>query len=206
MVYASRTGTKRNLAAFEAHGWGLLVTPERDLSPMRLPYVLDNGAWHAFINEKPWDEPAFVRAVALVGAGARWVLLPDIVMQAKASLALSLEWLPRLEGVAPLLLAVQDGMAPWDIEPHIARVAGLFVGGSTEWKETSMLAWGHYCHAKGKLLHVGRVNTARRMALAIAAGADSVDGSSGSRFAKTVPPLDRAARQGDLLSPRKVAA
>ena len=44
----------------------------------------------------------------------------------------------------------------------------------------------------------GRVNTQRRIRLCAAAGADSFDGTSASRYAVTLPGLDSARRQPDL--------
>jgi hypothetical protein len=50
--------------------------------------------------------------------------------------------------------------------------------------------------------HVARVNTAKRMAMAAAAGATSVDGSGASRYVTATPMLTYAAAQPDLFSPR----
>jgi hypothetical protein len=44
------------------------------------------------------------------------------------------------------------------------------------------------------------VNTERRVWMAVAAGADSIDGSSASRFVVPLPMLDRAVRQADLFA------
>ena len=51
--YASRTGTKRNLAALRDAGWRLLVSAAGRCEPLRghaasFAYALDNGAWSAF--------------------------------------------------------------------------------------------------------------------------------------------------------------
>lgn len=60
---------------------------------------------------------------------------------------------------------------------------------------------GVFCRQRGLHYHVARVNSAKRMAMAVAAGADSVDGSSGSRYAVTIPGLTFASRQSDLWTP-----
>jgi hypothetical protein len=65
-----------------------------------------------------------------------------------------------------------------------------------------MQDWGAAAADFGCYYHVARVNTARRFHLAHAAGAWSVDGSSASRYAVTVPRLDLASRQPDFFSPR----
>jgi len=77
---------------------------------------------------------------------------------------------------------------------------GIFVGGTTEWKEANLLKLGAIARAKGARLHAGRVNTARRIALCAAAGADSFDVSSVSRFVKTLPLFENARQQRDLFA------
>jgi hypothetical protein len=77
------------------------------------------------------------------------------------------------------------------------------MGGSTEWKLANMVEWGQFCAERGIYYHVGRVNTQKRFRLAHIAGADSVDGSSASRYAVTLPALDFAGRQWDMWAPPK---
>lgn len=201
--YASRTGTRRNLDALRRAGWRLMVSAKGPLRPERFRYALDNGAWTAFLRGEAFDVPAFEKAAALLGPGADWIVLPDIVAGGLASLRFSLDWLdalrnrPELRG-ARYLLAVQNGMEP----PHVAAVVGpeigIFVGGDTPWKLVTMATWARLAHERGAICHVGRVNTARRIRLCAAAGADSFDGSGVSRFASALPPLDLARRQPDI--------
>lgn len=198
--YASRTGTRRNLDALAAAGWRLMISAKGALRSEGFPYALDNGAWNAFTAGLPFDEEAFLRAYGLLGRGADFAVLPDIVAGGLASLAFSRAWLARLEPVCPLMLAVQDGMAAGDVEHLVSPSLGIFVGGSTEWKEATMAAWGFLARARGARLHVGRVNTVRRIRLCHAARADSFDGSGPSRFANELARLDLARRQPDLLA------
>lgn len=191
MAYASRTGTRRNLAALRAAGWRLLVSARGVLRHEGFPYALDNGAWTAFQRGEPFDVPAFEKAVALLGTGADWIVIPDKVGDRDESLRMCAEWLPRLRGIAPLLFAVQDGMT----EADVPEECGVFLGGSTEWKLATMRYWGEVCRRRGCQYHVARVNSARRIALAKEAGADSIDGSSASRFALSLPRLSRAVCQ-----------
>jgi hypothetical protein len=195
IAYASRTGTKRNLRALRLHGWRLLVTPER-LSTEGFRYALDNGAWGAHQRGESWCEGPFVEAVARLGADADWVVAPDIVAGGRASLERSKVWLPRLLDVAPVVLvAVQDGMVPADIEPLLGERVGLFVGGSTEWKLATLRTWCGLARGRGAWAHVGRVNSVRRINRCLAAGATSFDGSSVSRYAVNITKLDAARRQ-----------
>ena len=92
IAYASRTGTRRNLAALRDAGWRLLVSAAGCLRNEGFPYALDNGAWSSYQQGRPFDEPAFVRALRKLGAGADWTTLPDIVAGGHASLDLSLRW------------------------------------------------------------------------------------------------------------------
>lgn len=191
--YASRTGTKRNLAVLRDAGWRLMVSAKGVLRTEGFNYALDNGAWHCFQHKLPYDEKAFLEAYRKLGKGADFCVLPDIVAGGLSSLEYSLSWLPRLND-CPNYLAVQDGMEVLDILP-IKGIAGIFVGGTTEWKELTMPAWGSVARLKGIRLHVGRVNSKRRVHLCEAAGADSFDGSSVSRYAVTLPRLENARQQ-----------
>lgn len=166
------------------------------------PYALDNGAWTAFQKGEPFDVSAFEAAVEWADGRADWLIVPDIVAGGLDSLRYSMEWIPRLQGQAPLLLAVQDGMQPADVAAMVGPDLGIAVGGSTEWKERTLPAWGRLAREKGAYLHVLRVNSARRIAICRDAGADSFDGSSVSRFACTLPLLDGARRQLSLYGGR----
>lgn len=207
ICYASRTGTKRNIRALSDASWRFLITPVGDTSPPCLPYALDNGAWSAFQRSEPWDQFKFERMLARLADKADWVVAPDVVAGGLPSLELSVSWLDRLSSSCRLvLIAVQDGMTPDDLLPFIGPDVGIFLGGSTEWKLQTMQAWGDFCAVHGVHYHVARVNTLNRIASAHRAGAASIDGSSASRFAVSLPPLDFAARQSDLFDPRRMLA
>lgn len=198
MAYAAHTGTRRNLAALAEAGWSLLLSPGKP-KDARFRWACDNGAWGAFQHGETFDVAAFERHIADHGDGAEFIVVPDIVAGGIESLRMSLDWLPRLAGVdRRRLLAVQDGMTAGDIAPHLSPTVGVFVGGSTEWKLSTMRAWGQLARRHGAYLHVGRVNTIRRIRLCQDAGADSFDGTSATRFSCTLPKLDQARRQTNL--------
>jgi hypothetical protein len=201
MVYASRTGTKRNLAAFRAAGWRVLVSARGVLRTEGFPYAIDNGAWTSHQEGTAFDDAALMRAVYLLGAGADWVVCPDIVMGGMGSLAMSLRWLPWVLDRARLaLIPVQNGMVAADLAPHIGPRVGIFVGGDDAFKEGTMGAWARLAREHGAYCHVGRVNTRGRVGLCAAAGVDSFDGTSGSRFAVNVPKIDAWRRQTSFLA------
>lgn len=193
IAYASRTGTRRNLAALRNAGWRLMVSATGVHRTEGFRYALDNGAWTAFAQGREWDEAAFRRLIATLGADADFVVAPDVVAGGLESLRLSESWLPRLAGVgARRLVPVQDGMVAADVAPLLGREVGVFVGGSTEWKLLTMGRWADLARARGAYCHVGRVNTAVRIRMCGRFGVDSFDGSSASRFAETLPELEAA--------------
>lgn len=203
IAYAAYTTNRRSLAAVREAGWRVLLSPATGLQNYGIPYGLDNGAWSAHVAGEQFRAEPFRVAVGKIGAGATFVVAPDIVGGGLASLEMTLEWLDWLLGLVPVvLIAVQDGMSPGDVRHLLGPRVGIFVGGSTEWKEATMAMWAALAHECGAICHVGRVNTKRRIFLCAAAGADSFDGSSASRFAKTVPLLDHARKQPDLFAGR----
>lgn len=207
IAYASRTGTKRNLRALAGAGWGLLVSPS---GPWRREgfdlWVAENGQWTEREKPGPFNFERYEKFLSWVaGEDSRpqWIALPDIVFGGLPSLELSRLWWRRLSrrkiwAGQRFMLVVQDGMEPRHIRRLIGPRVGIFVGGSTDWKLATIGKWAALAHKRGAECHVGRVNTARRIRLCAAAGVDSIDGTSASRFAVTLPPLDLAIRQGDF--------
>jgi hypothetical protein len=201
MAYASRTGTRRNLELLRSLGWGLMISAtgcHRTEGFKR--YAIDNGAWTAFQQKRPWDEAAFRAVLEKHAAAADFIVVPDVVAGGLASLRFSESWLDRLAWAGRRrLIAVQDGMEPDDVRPLLGPDVGVFVGASCEapafWKVRTMAAWARLARERGAYCHVGRVNSARRIRLCSLAGADSFDGTSATRFAVTAVPLDNARRQ-----------
>lgn len=198
--YASRTGTARNLDALRSCGWGLMVSATGALRTEGFSrYALDNGAWTAHQQGKSFDDGLFLAAMDRLGEAADFVVVPDIVMGGLDSLSLSEKWLPRLQGrTRLLLLAVQNGMEPKHIGSYLSSSVGVFVGGDTLWKEQTLPAWCRLARDVGSYVHVGRVNTQRRIKLCHLSGADSFDGTSATRFASSLGLLDSALRQPTL--------
>ncbi len=209
IAYTSRTGTRTTLEALRAFGWRLLVSAANDHRHEGMPYAIDNGAWTYHQRGVPFDEQRFLAAVETHGERADFVVVPDVVADARASLRMAEVWLPRLaDRLRPtgrgikLLIAVQDGMTRADVAPWLCRTSvGIFLGGSTDWKIATMHRWGVVALGLGSYYHVARVNTVRRIRMAAEAGADSFDGSSPVQFPVTLPKLDRARREGTLIGP-----
>ena len=209
ICYASHTGTRRNIEAMRARGWGLLVSRGDRPSHWRTEgfthWAVDNGAWADFQANRAFDEEKYERFLDWVEAQTTipaWCVLPDIVAGGAASLALSARYRNRCATVAPLvLIAVQNGMTTQDLAPLVGPSVGIFLGGDTTWKLATMRYWGEFCAERDLYYHVARVNTTRRMSLAIWAGAHSIDGTSVTRYATNLPKLDGASRYRDLFPP-----
>lgn len=193
--YATLSTTHENTRAMNMAGMRVLMGPDqldrwRGVPP--LSWACDNGAWGAHTNGRPWDAAAFRDVLVRWGDGADWIVLPDIVAGGAESLSLSLSWLAEVRRYARPLLAVQDGMGVENIAPLVGPSCGLFIGGSTEWKWRTVAAWGELAARTGAYLHVGRVNSAEAIAVAVGAGASSVDGTGPSRFSVNAPRLGAA--------------
>ena len=207
--YASNTGTKKNLQALKEHDWGILLGPDNPTWRKGMSNAIDNGAWGCAQQGVPFREKPFMDLVEKHGAAADFVVVPDIVAGGMKSLEFSLSWLPRLKHLKRILLPVQngeDGIPDIDIKsasdvlrdmPNL----GLFLGGSTKWKLSTMYDWGIVAKVMDRYYHVGRVNTGKRIRLAEEAGADSFDGTSATMFSCTLPMLDCARRNRSLLTP-----
>lgn len=202
ICYASSTNGRRNLNQLQRHGWRLLFNAAHPhLWRPGWRYALDNGAWSAFVAGGTIDLDKYCTAVERLGAGADWVILPDIVGGGRESLALSLSWLDwTLCRSRRVLIAVQDGQQPEDVARLLGPRVGVAIGGSTEWKEAQLgrRRWGSLCRDSGAWLHALRVNSHRRHHLAAIGGCHSTDGTNATRFSIKTPGLTRAAKQGAL--------
>lgn len=206
--YASRTGTKETLRRMRELGWSLLVSASGAHRTESFEhYALDNGAWHAYRNGTPFDEVAFGRAVDKVGENAQFTVLPDQVAGGLASLEMSLDWLEnRLRGFpGRLLIAVQDGMDIEMVRPYLNPMVGIFVGGTTPWKLRTLNSWCQLARRRGCYVHVGRVNSLKRIEACAQAGAMSFDGTSVIAFPDSIFKLSRGVlqsqSQGGLFNP-----
>jgi hypothetical protein len=195
-MYASRTGTRRNLTALRANGFRLLVSATGCWRPEGFCYALDSGAWTYHQAGQPFDFGRYFDLIRELGPGADWAVLPDVVGDPVETRRLAEEWAPIVSRVCPVLMAIQDGAMESDFEG--LPIDGLFLGGSTEYKVGNAVRWGTYARARRLYYHVGRVNTAKRISLCQYAGADSADGTSATRFAVNARRLGNAIRQGSL--------
>jgi hypothetical protein len=106
-----------------------------------------------------------------------FAVAPDVVGDAAATLARSAPFLPKIRALGyKVALAAQNGLehldVPWD------DFDVLFVGGDTAWKlgpaARRLVA---EAKARSKWVHMGRVNSERRLRYADHIGCDSADGT-----------------------------
>lgn len=151
------------------------VRPNRAGIVAGLPWAYDNGAFIGF-DPVQWLDTLEVheqyRDTCL------FVVCPDVVGNALATLEKWRTWsFPIIERGWPIAFAAQDGQELYPLPPEFDA---LFVGGTTEWK-LSPAADGliQRAHAMGKWVHVGRVNSNRRIRhFQRLKGVDSIDGTA----------------------------
>lgn len=154
-----------------------------DLSPWH--WAMDNGAYSDF------DVDAFHTMLRQFQAvpGCLFVAAPDVVGDARKTLDRFPFWAAAIRAYGyRVALVAQDGLTipqtPW------STFDALFIGGTTDWKlgrDARNLA--AYATAHGKWVHMGRVNSMRRLHYARAIGCNSVDGSGWSKWPSVRLPL-----------------
>lgn len=143
--------------------------------PPGVTWVADNGAFSDNFNEAKWW--AFLVANAHAAADCLFAVAPDVVADAAATIERSRPWLPKIRALGyPAAFVAQDGQehlpVPWD------EFDALFIGGSTEWKlGVHARRLVREAKARGKHVHMGRVNSAQRWRYAEAIGCDTADGT-----------------------------
>lgn len=139
-------------------------------------WCADNGV---FAGKYPGDE-AYLRWLADRQEHAvlcRFVVAPDVVGNAAATLALSAPMLPRIRALGyPVALVAQNGLEDLDVPWDDFDV--LFIGGDTAWKlGPAARALTSEARRLGKWVHMGRVNSRARLRYAISIGCNSADGT-----------------------------
>lgn len=141
-------------------------------------FGFDNGAYSCFRKQVPFDEVKFLKrldvAMEQPDNACVCAVAPDIVEGGLESLDFSLSWRERLPDKLPWYLAVQDGMKTSDVEPHISKFDGIFLGGSDSFKQTAA-TWCTVAHSHEKFFHWGRCSTLNAVLAAWRIGADSID-------------------------------
>lgn len=142
-----------------------------------MDWAADNGR---FATPDTWDAGNWLEWLASLRrwrARCLFAVAPDTVGDAQATLALSLPYLPTIRQLGyRVAFVTQDGctpvLVPW------GGIDCLFVGGTDAWK-LSESSWALCAEARqrGKWVHVGRVNSLRRLRACRVSLVDSADGT-----------------------------
>lgn len=189
----------------DGHSLGWLLSPAGTRCPVaadgtKMPYAVDNGLFRAF-GKPPATEAERLGVYEVMCRISRlgwppplWYVVPDVPYDGAASLRVTQEHAPRMRSMFPGVrqaIAVQDGMTFESAESFEV----VFVAGSDGWKERTLGEWCRWAHGRGKLCHVARVNTARRMQMCVDARADSADGTCIAYGFDSLRPLLRVMAQ-----------
>lgn len=156
---------------------GFLDTPRQgNIRPAGVAWAADNGCfgkgWPGYTAWLDWlDRHAHAAPYALFATA------PDVVADAQATLDRSGPYLDQIRAKGyPAALVAQDGLE--DLQVPWSTFDVLFIGGSTEWKlGPAARALIVKAQHEGKKVHMGRVNSLKRLRYAASLGCDSVDGT-----------------------------
>lgn len=166
------------------YGCGRLVQPRHYSSIEKtahagIPWAADNDCFQGL------DEEAFHKMLARIAGlpGCLFVTAPDIVGDHEATLERWPRWSTVISShKLPPAFVLQDGCPPGYVPDDAAAV---FIGGTTTYKLSEAAALSvATAKQRGIWAHMGRVNSARRMAYAASIGCDSTDGTKYARFKK----------------------
>lgn len=180
-AYVGQARGSKLIAELTELGFGECTVRE-ELPPRRWPWFFDNGAFKDFSASRPFATAKYEAALDKLAADPAlkpdFIVAPDIVAAGLESLRFSESWAKRLTWLGlPIYLVVQDGMAEADVSAAVDPYAGLFVGGSLEWKLRTAPRWVELAHLHGRRCHIGRMGTRERVRAARRWGADSIDSS-----------------------------
>lgn len=177
VMISNQTGFEAGYLVAKYPGYlGHIYSPGGEAGPWPfMPYALDNGAWPAFKNGRPWVEAEWRYLLnwgAMSSYRPLWAIVPDVVGDKDATLANWPKYVDVIRGYGfRPAFAAQDGMTFEDVPDDECMV---FIGGSTDWKVAAIKPW---CERFPGRVHVGRVNTWGRLLACHQAGAVSVDGT-----------------------------
>lgn len=179
MLYLANPCTPKVRDAMSDGLLGCITTPAQgNQVPDSCLIGADNGkfgkgwpgpdAWHVWLGDQvaEYGRDRFLFAVA-----------PDVPFDSVGTLAESRPWLAKIRELGiPAAFAAQNGsengLIPWD------ELDVLFLGGDTGWKlGEAARGLTALARRRGKPVHMGRVNSHRRLRYAAAIGCDTADGT-----------------------------
>jgi hypothetical protein len=178
-MYLTGVSNPQVRAYAQEHGsLGLLNTPNTNYALHDWPaWAADNGAFNAktYVGDDRWF--AWLESKAEHAPTCLFATAPDVVGDAQATLDRSLPWLPKIRALGyRAALVAQDGLEHLDVPWDAFDV--LFIGGTDAFKlgpAAALLA--AQAKQRGKQVHMGRVNSHKRIRYADHIGADTADGT-----------------------------
>lgn len=166
-----------------ANHLGCITTPKQgNKIPDRVPVIADNGLYgNGWVSYSFWLK--FLEDLTPIADRVVFATAPDVFNPelgddlAAVSTAESLPWLPIIRRLGfPAAFVAQNGltsdMTPWD------ELDVLFIGGDDTWKlGPRMHDLAQEAVARGKKVHMGRVNSWERTLAAHHRGAVTIDGT-----------------------------
>lgn len=178
MIYLSGASTPGLRAYLPHRSLGLMWTPAAYTDSQHVPgaaHAADNGC---FTLGERFDPGVWLSWLArLDRAGCLFAVAPDVVGDAAATLARSAPYFDRVHDLGyPVAYVLQNGQEhrpmPW------ADIDAVFIGGDTGWKLSAHAArLAYQAKDRGKWVHMGRVNSHKRLLRAAVMGCDSADGT-----------------------------
>jgi hypothetical protein len=153
-----------------------MLTPRMGQQPpVGQNWAADNGR---YASPQDYTDAGFLAWLRkMPAASCLFATAPDVVGDAAATLALSAPMFGPIRAAGyRVALVAQDGLenlpVPWD------DFDALFIGGTTDWKlSEAVRGLCQEAKRRGKWVHMGRVNSLRRMVQAESFGCDSADGT-----------------------------
>jgi hypothetical protein len=165
---------------------GKYLTPRANCNKKYLNLTLEQGCLFGADNDcfKGFDKVKYEKMIEMLPRvdKLKYVTIPDVVGNYEETIKLFDEWYPLLKNEnLPLAFVLQDNTPINEIP--FDKFKSLFIGGSTEYKLSKEVAdIVRITKEKDKWVHMGRVNSKKRIKYAHAIGCDSVDGTGFSMF------------------------
>lgn len=183
VLYLANPSSGAILDAMEAGEIGMIDTPfqggirVREAHERGVTWCADNGAF-----TDRWDADTWWAWLNAPGQfdhrdTCLFATAPDVVGDAWATQLRAMPWLPMMRELDyPVAYVLQDGARADRIPWHLTDA--VFIGGTTVFKlGKTARALVHEAKGRGKWVHMGRVNSSRRLGYAKAIGCDSADGT-----------------------------
>lgn len=171
----------RKLAPEFPNNLGHLLTPNNGnsigtLLTTGLVWAADNSAFSGFNSDR------FLIFLKKITSHPRclFVVCPDVVADSVKTLQLYKQWVEIVRSTRhPVAFVLQDGQENYELP----NADAYFIGGSTEFKlSRTVRDICRECRAKNAWLHMGRVNSLKRIRWANTLCCNSIDGTSTSMF------------------------